>query len=169
MQPMVEGREAPLYHWVGKSKLYNILHEDKMGAWWEHIIPEGNRKVYGNSLTRNKRFVYLDRIGRLTFDQGKLAQTNKIIPLDAEVVFDHTHGGIGIDGITTDRQKAQKSQYSNDYYHKESNIMAEEFVIGDIQPLHNYLIEIAIARSKTRYVMIAQEYAKKYGINIVVM
>ncbi len=92
MQPIVEGREAPLYHWVDKSKLYSILQEDEMKGYWFHIIPEGNRRVYGSSLTRNKRFVYPDRVGRLTFDQGKLAQTNRIIPLDAEVVFGHTYG-----------------------------------------------------------------------------
>jgi len=55
-QPIVEAREAPLYHWVGKDKLLSILDQDMMGAYWEHQIPgQAQKYSYGNSMSRNPR------------------------------------------------------------------------------------------------------------------
>lgn len=160
-QPIFEAREAPLYHWVGNDKLLPILDQDKMEAYWEHQIPgQAQQYSYGNSMSRNPRFTYpeVGRKTRLIFDQGKLAQTNKIIPLDAERTF-HTAQGAGAADFTIDRDKPQAGE-------TDRNVMAEEFVLGDIKPLHKYLLKIEYHGKSDRIRGIILEYARKYGIAV---
>lgn len=158
-QPLVEAREAPLYHWVGERKLPGVLEDDFFYPDWEHILPEGNRKVYGTSMSRNPKFDYTDsgKIVRFTFDQGLLSRTNKIIPLDAEVVYDHTHGSGGTDPmVQRDRAKINPAR-----------VMAEEFVMGKITPAHKYITEILLTETEPELMQMVQEYSQKYGIPIV--
>lgn len=160
-RPLTEGREAPLYHWVGDEKLLAILEQNKMEAYWEHMIPGQAKKYsYGNSMSRNPRFTYpeVGRKVRLILDQSKLAQTNKIIPLDGERTF-HTGQGSGAADYTIDRDKPIAGE-------TDRNVMAEEFVIGDIKPLNKYLLKIEYIGKSDRIRGIIQQYASKYGIPV---
>jgi len=123
-----ESREADLYHWMHYNRLDIVLQENKLSGVWEHELPYTNKQLKGTSMSRNPYF-YLGRPVRLVFDQEKLSQTNKIIPLDAERVYQYT-------------SKYQGWEKSPDRNKRLKTLMAEEFVIGDIVPLNKYLKRI---------------------------
>jgi len=124
-------RSAPLYHFMDHVKAMSVFFEDAMPARWEHNIPTiGN--VMGNSFTRNGRFEFHDRPIRLVMDQAKLAQRHKIMPLDGEAVFRHKWTNRLAPGIRDRTLNPLPNQ------------MAEEFVVGDIKPLHAYLISVEL-------------------------
>ena len=183
-QPVNEGRDAPVFHWVDHKKLVNILSKNSMPARFTHTLPETNQQVTGNSMSRNPKFYAGDvwKIARLTFSQSKLAHTHKIIPLDADVAYRH---GSGEEAFVTDRGKEHEHEkLINLKMAKQgtlvtSDVMAEEFVIGDIEPLNIYLIEIfvfdAAAMKKAipmknvnheQIVAQVDEYGKQYGIPV---
>ena len=156
---IIEGRDAPLYHWVDDKKLFAILRRNEMGAYWEHTIPwHANRYVEGNSMSRNAKLVWGGGVVRLTFDQRLLAMTHKIIPLDAERTF-HQHAQ-GMDDFTPDRDKEPAGMDA-------SSVLAEEFVIGDIKPLNKYLLEIEYGGSDPQIKGVIRTYAHEYGIKVV--
>lgn len=124
-----EAREAPLYHFMVSGKTFDVFNNNIMPALWEHDIP-GYGTVMGNSFSRNKRFK-LKRPIRLIMNQERLAHNNKIIPLDAELVHSHTMGSDPL----IDRHYNKKTN-------KEAHLFMEEFVIGDIKPLHRYITKI---------------------------
>jgi hypothetical protein len=140
-----EGRDADLYHWLDYNKVYNLVAKDVIYAKWKHIID--NKTVFGNSLTRNKNLSYVYQI-RLTFDQSKLINNHKIIPIDGEKVF-HINGEH--DSYNkTDRtpHKFGISNYNESPYKNwNQNILAEEFVLGDIKNAHKYIKKIEIFNS----------------------
>lgn len=156
---ITESRSAPLYHWLGNVKLASVLEHDMMPAWWEHQLPWSNERVEGNSLSRNPRFKYptTGRTVRLTFNQDALSRTNRIIPMDAEVVFSHSERA---PDTLQDRSKPMSGE-------GDENVMAEEFVVGNIKPLHKYLTEIGvIGDSSTRTIQMIKEYSEKYSIPV---
>lgn len=118
---LVEGRDAPLYHnfSLESEKAQTVFSNDILPATWIHNIPKLG-KTKGTSFTRNPRLEWGEI--RLKCDQAKLAHTHKIIPLDGQ----HVKSG----GVYSDKEG--KDRYT----------LAEEFVFGDIKPLHTYLIEI---------------------------
>ena len=132
--PVGEAREANLYHWIDGDKAVDIFQNDIMPAFWTHNIRTnigmaGTTPIDGTSMTRNPyfRWIYGDRPFRLVFDEWKLAQTNKIIPLDADAAL----------SLAQQDRSAEKGKSP----HKQ---MAEEFVVGDVKPLHKYLIRIEV-------------------------
>lgn len=152
---LVEGRDAPLYHnlRLGTEKAKTVFLNDTLPAEWVHDIPNLGKKT-GISFTRNPRLQWGSL--RLQFDQRKIAYTHKIIPLDGEYVH---HGG-----QYADRQKTKKNDLST---------LAEEFVIGDIKPLHKYLIDIKVTYpeqedpAKIKQVLLPiLDYAYKWGVPV---
>lgn len=139
---ITEGREGFLYHGMELDKAVNVLSNDTMPAQWEHTIP-GLGKVRGNSFSRNPKL----RWGwvTLTVDHAKLAQNNRIIPLDAEYVQAHR----GTDPKTrmnlhpdiSDRSHA--GQWSGTKK-KPDEFLQEEFVVGDIKNLHKKIVMIKL-------------------------
>jgi hypothetical protein len=125
---LFEGRDAPLYHTMKYTKAMDVFEKDLMEARWYHQIhSKGN--TYGNSFTRNKKLLWPGNIV-LTINQRKLAQHNKIIPLDGDYAHYLTHfNGRGYNKNFSDR-------------HTRHITLSEEFVIGPIQKLHRCISSI---------------------------
>lgn len=126
---LTEARSAPLYHIMGYAKTMAVLPLDELEGRWEHDIP-GLGRFTGTSMTRNKKLV-LGREVRLVFDQQRLQASNRIIPVDGELVFRHTSGYSPLP--FSDREG---NQYGKDITY------SEEFVVGNVKPLHRYLVRI---------------------------
>lgn len=176
---IMEARMAPLYHYMYADKALNVFKNDAMPARWEHEVPHQGR-VKGNSLTRNKNpDMFGNRPVRLIFDQGKLAQTNKIIPLDGERVFRFTQSSMDEpDERPHNVRLAARNNFNDRVINQRSNYqLAEEFVVGDIIPLHRYLQRVEI-RSGNFYHMrgidavslkdLVVEYCDKHSVELII-
>lgn len=154
---LLEIRGAPLYHWMDAKKSLSVFEHDKFTQLWTHETKEGTFK--GISFSRNSSFTYGEKPVRLTFDQAKLAARFKIIPLDAERAFAHSMNSTG---WYNRKDRKMNSKNSQQY--------AEEFVIGDIKPLHKFITKIevtkraSIGNSSRSLIQEAEEYAKKWNI-----
>lgn len=129
---ITEGRDAPLYHGTGSSNAISIIEQDAIRAKTDHdtakLTNYGSKGDYqsGVSLTRNKKMA--EGFGEVVFeiDQRRLAQTNKLIPIDYWAKPDKpSNRGRGHSG----------SIVSGTYEY-------EEFCVGEIKPLRRYLIAI---------------------------
>jgi hypothetical protein len=137
---LTEGRDAPLYHFTRYPDIVEIILSDSLNNVTPQIV--NGKDVKGVSLTRDKRFNWTGDI-RLMIDQKKLSQRFKLSPVDyfAGPYFkdkkDFHSGYIGLEtgyGDKFDRRKGKWAEY-------------EEFVIGKIKPLHNYLVRIDILKN----------------------
>lgn len=156
---LCEARMAPLYHIMSYEKAENVFMNNAMPARWEHDIP-GYGKVKGNSFTRNKNpRIFWGRPVRLTMNQQAMASRHKIIPLDGEIVFANGRG------MRSKPDRAMNAPQSNQF--------AEEFVIGDIAPLHKMISLIELresnfyllsGRNAVALMEITQHYCEKYSI-----
>jgi len=126
---VLAGRDAPLYHWMGRDKARKCFNSDKLRALFSHKVT-GKKK--GVSLTRNRQYDHgwSSNDIRLTLDQAALSTRYKIIPLDADraAAVDTKKN---LNNIYPDR--GRRLNYSD------QQEMAEEFLLGDIIPLHSYL------------------------------
>lgn len=142
MTKVQEGRDAPLYHWIGEKKLVHLLEEDVLLGSWTHTNPETDRKIKGTSLSRNKRFRWARRKIRIVLDQAKLSRTHRILPLDADLVANYGFSLKPADephwrDPRASRTKTQaKGNWERDF--------GEEFVLGDIKNAHNYIKRIDV-------------------------
>ncbi len=163
--------EDNLYHYMSPEKALSVFSSDAMPGKWIHDIPGlGERK--GNSFTRNKNFPgsASNKWMRITVDKQKLAQTNKIIPLDAERIYQYTNK-------RWERSENPPSfsdiKHSDRKIHNKTGVFAEEFIIGDILNLHRDIKKIEIisdsmfSNSNLASVEVAEKYSEKYGIEFV--
>jgi biopolymer transport protein ExbD len=158
---IVEGREAPLYHAINPGKLRDTLNSNTLKATWTHDIP-GMGKQTGISLTRNKNVKYNYVV--LVLDQAKLAQKFKMIPVDGEHLF-----------YKSDTVRDRGSSISTLTRRGPNNLqLAEEFLIGDIPNLSNYLLEIHLvepthgttvyhSEDLARIMALLQDYSSKHN------
>lgn len=132
---IVEGRTAPLYHAIHPGKLRETLSLNTLKATWTHNIP-GMGKQTGISLTRNKNVKYNHVV--FVFDQARLVQKFKIVPVDGEHLY---YKSIG----TSDNVRDRSSSISTANLDGPNNLqLSEEFLIGNIPNLSNYLLEIQL-------------------------
>lgn len=176
---ITEARMAPLYHYMYTEKALNVFKNDAMPARWEHEIPHQGL-VKGNSLTRNQNpKMFGNRLVRLVFDQSKLAQTNKIIPLDGERVFRFTQSSMDEpDQRPHNIRLAARNNFNDRIINQRSNYqLAEEFVVGDIAPLHKYLKRVEIRSGNFYHIRgvdavaikdLVVEYCNKYDIELII-
>lgn len=160
---LVEGRDAPLYHMMDLSKSIAVFGNDILPSRWEHRIL-GNDTKYGTSLSRNSRFRFHDDyLIRLTFDQAKLAQRYKLIPLDAESAYHFSREPRNYPwGKHRDRVMNQaENKFS----------FSEEFLLGDVNPLNRYLtaIDLFLTRfpegaDEKAFIKLVTTYAKQHNI-----
>lgn len=130
---MEAGEEGYLYHWMNMKKTEDVFENDYMPARWEHEV--GGRRIFGNSFSRNKMFSFgEERCVRLTVDKRILASTNKIIPLDAELVHTQTH----FPQMKPPRDRLKFGRYGSEF--------AEEFVIGDIRNIARCIVKVDVRR-----------------------
>ncbi len=148
---LIEGRDAPLYHWMDGFKAINVLKNDKLEARVLHDIPGLGTDVKGISLSRNKRFTFLGSSQiRLTLDQSKLSQKYKFIPLDGEAAFRRRHE---LPSTVTDRGGQDEGMR-----------FAEEYLLErDIMELHKYVAEIFIQNVSSYHDRQLVELVKKYA------
>lgn len=156
---LTEGRDAPLYHWMDGHKALQVFSVDA-------LLPKFAHKIIGTeqgiSLTRNKNYNHFNGSSAcLVFDQTKLAQTHRIVPVDAERA------------AATDRgEKADLDKFhdrpAHSYYDgsgRFGNEMAEEFLLGAIKPLHTYLTAIYVrCRDDEEFLKDAVVYGRRFGI-----
>lgn len=165
-----EARQGLLYYWVDLSKLRMLFTEDSFKGEWTHRDPLTKRVMIGTSMSRNPMFKHVHRSARLVFDEAKLAQRFKIIPLDADYVYTYGvdpkyYGGPAKDLLDQARTKISRV-YEPEFQY------AEEFVLGNIPQTHRYLVAIDIDPESLRYeeggtstyIELAREYSRRYGI-----
>lgn len=159
---IMEARSAPLFHMMDGKKAINVFETDAIEGRWTHNIP-GMGERTGTSLTRNNNNrMLLNRVVRLTLDQEKLSARYKIVPLDGEVVFAQTQNL----RVHQDRKLNLPNAQ-----------LREEFLIGDIAPLHRYLMRIDIregdfsrlkADDALRIAELIPAYAEQHNIELVI-
>lgn len=143
---------SKLYHWCSSNKFKNLVERDLLKGEWIHILPWTDKEVIGTSLTRNSRLNHFSKC-RLTFDRDKLAARFKIEPLNGDKVF---HYSLQV------RNNREKRSLDNihDRFLPDSQNFQEEFLVGDIEKVHRYLIRIEADADEYEL----QEYCKKYNI-----
>lgn len=160
-----ESSDASLYHFMDFNKAEAVFHDDAIRPSWKHDVP-GLGEVYGTSMTRNHRlYVRNSRPVCIVVDRRTLKYTNKIVPLDGELVFSHTHKY---------RLVRDRTRYNTPSNIKHDFILAEEFVIGLIKPLNRYVTTISLNYVSHESVMqnwnaylISKKYADRHGIPII--
>jgi hypothetical protein len=148
-----------LYHVMDSVKAHDAIKHNKLRAWWRSKI-DGDIKT-GTSFSRNSRFWFYDRKWvKLTVDRNKLKARNKIIPVDAEFVVRDTHG--------------MSSRAHDRHMNANHQVMAEEFVIGDIAPLNRVVksVELRFPQSTHVHEMhevldAVEEWCESYNIPLV--
>ena len=139
---IMEGREAPLYHWMSAEKAARSFNSDRLRPLFAHKMLGPTK---GISLTRNAQYTHSwAEAGapiRLTFNQRKLAQRYKIVPVDAEhaAAIDRKDAPQIFRRVRRDRSNAT-GDGSGPW--RRGNEMAEEFLLGTIEPLHVYVDEV---------------------------
>lgn len=170
VRDLFESRSAPLYHIMEFEKATNVFETDVMPARWEHLIPKVG-KVMGNSFTRNKQFK--DRLVRITVDQARLAQNHRIIPVDGERIFRHTYKS----AEDPNPERGELTLGARGDREMNRTPLSEEFVVGDIKPLHRYLTSIEIGKpnfyvisgfNAIRLLETTQAYAEKFGVPLTI-
>lgn len=94
----------------------------KKDSW----APPASPRMWGNSFTRNPKLTMPVYAVQLVVDEGKLNQTNKIIPVNGQLLYHRHSTGHGLD--------------------KEREL-SEEFVLGDIKNLHRVIVKIFLLDS----------------------
>ncbi len=143
------------------DKSVAVFTSDEMKAKHRHDIP-GWGIVTGNSFTRNHR-LYFNTVVQITVDQDKLARTNKIVPLDGHYVFYNA-------GLKK-KSDMWRGRYNPD--NTALNDLSEEFVTGDIKPLHRYVTHIEIVDEGAREIsgdaaarlyVACRKFSRNFGI-----
>lgn len=178
---ITEGRDAPLYHWMSDKKAANVFATNTMLAYWEHDVP-GLGTLKGNSFSRNAALRH--GLVRITVDQARLAQTNRMVPLEGEAIHRRKILNImkrqfGQEPVPAnepldDVQPGRRVRYPAGY--PSSEYLAEEFVIGDIKNISRAITKIEIVNYNTPYgeqttpenmaklYYYVKTYAKKFNI-----
>lgn len=159
----MEGRDAPLYHHMEHDKAVIVFEADTLEPWWTHDVP-GLGILKGTSMTRNASMT-MRRPVTLVIDQRRISQTNRIVPLDGELVFAHTLGY---------RKMHDRRRHYVEPKDKAMFTLAEEFVVGVVKPLHVAVVRIVLhadtflsgAQSWAVYEA-ARAYSKKWNVPIV--
>lgn len=171
---IAEERGGYLYHGMKGDKAWAVLTHDSMPAGWQTNIP-GIGRVNGNSFTRNKlygtEYHWGGYLVRLVIDQARLAQTHRMIPVNAELLHrlaqsNNVQRQLGIPIATIqDMPRDARDRSKRDPRER----MDEEFVVGDIKNLHNYVVEIELfagAPIEPPTARTILEYSKKYNIPV---
>ena len=155
---LVEARQAPLYHWMSAEKAARSFSSDRLRPLFAHKMLG---KIKGISLTRNPRYLHDwaadGSVIRLTFNQAKLIQHYKIVPIDAEYA------------AAVDRKNDVKADNYQDrnqkYTFVDGKEMAEEYLLGTIEPLHSYIDEVFLSKyhnDNTPLMNALSRYLKKF-------
>lgn len=136
---LFEARQSPLYHTMKHDKALEIFSNDVMAAKWKHVIP-GYGETFGNSFSRNPKLRWAGCV-YIVVDQTKLAQTNKIIPLDGDYVY---YSSTEHSNPPRDRKAhtGRGVNYTNEY--TDNQHLSEEFVIGNIKNFHRCVKSIQL-------------------------
>ena len=144
---ILEGRDAPLYHFADEAKISHLTQYDELEGNWEHDLSQWlGKRVTGISLTRNKRLLANDssKWARIELDQTKLTQRYRLIPLEG----DYAHwlaGQLSPSQLNTlvKNPTMQKDQSSR-YRFRRGLDWNEEFLLGSIKPASKYIKNISI-------------------------
>jgi hypothetical protein len=121
-----------LYHFTNTDGLYNILMSESLSGDTQHNI--GGKSIRGSSLTRNRFFDISNTYAvagikswRLGLDYNKLRNRYKILPIRDEYL-----------------RKRPRGVMAKGIYGKISSDEMEEFVIGGITDLTQYITSLAV-------------------------
>lgn len=161
-----------LYHGMSYSKALDVFYSDTMPAKFAHKFPifskskeltaNQTQTVMGNSFTRNKNLAW-DYV-QLTVDRNILAQHNKIVPLDGQLVNDFKNSFAfhkSVDNrfksniVSARKYDPATGQMIPTDYRKwdydrgmPGDALSEEFVIGDIKNIHRCIVKIELINPK---------------------
>ena len=147
-----------LYHLTEFDKALDLLEHDKFTRLWKHETKEGDYE--GVSFSRNPKFHYGDKPVRFVVDLQKVKQKYKIVTLDAERAFHHS--------IENPRWYVIKDRKLN----SNGQQYAEEFVLGNLDQLHKYLLRIELLKPVANVVKMNQlktaleAYSKKWKVQV---
>lgn len=137
---------ADLYHGTIMKRIPDIFHIDKLLGKTIHKVD--GKIIKGVSVTRSFRYARYWSTGSteyqsivLVLDQQKLKFNHKILPLD---------------------------WFQNTYAKSERRSEAEEFIIGDIYPLHKFLKKVILERPFEQWSLV-DLYLKTYNIPITII
>jgi len=139
-ESLLESKSANLYHSTAIRHAIKIIEENYIKDATPHIINDKTQN--GVSLTRDINFAKLWKTDYIRvifcFDQQKLSQRYKILPIDYFSINDIDEAGN--DDIIADEFR-RRDKYAE----------AEEFVIGAISPVDKYLKAIYITQDCKKY------------------
>jgi len=147
-----EERGGYLYHGMNEAKALAVFSNDSIPANWQSNLP-GIGRVDGNSFSRNKLYgiewLHGGYLVRLVLDQARLAQTHKMLPVNAERVHrlsttNYTRRELG----NPEYDITDMPRTANDRHKSDSARMDEEFVVGDINNLHRYVVSIDLVNDR---------------------
>jgi hypothetical protein len=157
-----EAREGFLYHALNARKTIDVLVKDAMPAAWAHELPTNpGVPLKGTSFTRSRTLQWGNYPVLFTADHTRLAQTNRIIPVDGHRVHQYTRGRFSWEDTNS---RASKGTNTAD--------PQEEFVVGDLNRLHRYLTQIDVVKypgpgERGAFLLhIAKAYGEKWGIPV---
>jgi len=170
------GRYAPLYHLMDVHKALAVFGEDAMPARATHFDVLSGELVQGNSFSRNKAMaVRTHDCVQLTVDQDALRRRHRLVPFDSDAAYERYARFVGEDGQVDwdefldywnayDLDPRERDRLKSAWEHQWS----EEFVLGDIRPLHKYVAKIDVLYQNHRQwktmESAARSFAREHGI-----
>lgn len=153
LREIQSGGFAPLYHVMDIRKAMAVFRDDALMARWQHWDAVGRQRLRGNSFSRNPRMsVRVTDCVRITVDQDRVRRRHRIVPMDADYAFEILRKFHDPETDTVNWEELEDYWDSMDYpenlrdriKHADEQQWQEEFVTGDIRPLHRYLTRIEV-------------------------
>jgi hypothetical protein len=152
-QYLEEGRDAPLYHGTSVARAASIIEDNKLVGKTNHTIINNYKKniIKGVSLSRDfKASVYLvfhefdhNSCVVFEFDQRKLTQRHSVKPLNYYHTTYPELNGRPTKGLGARRMDSRM-------HRGEMNNESEEFLVGDIKNVSNYIVKIHVCSDLTK-------------------
>ena len=170
---LTEAIQAPvLYRNTGDTGMMRMIEQDAIFPRTTHRLL--GKSYQGTSMSRNMRLGSVSGgwYGDwwLTLDRTLLSHNNRILPVDADLVYYTTKHRKRVQVLTPEQLRRNRDRLVRK---DDASQHAEEFVLGTIQPLHKYLLKIVSLHLtvdtgtplvKRKVIRAVKAYAQKHNI-----